>query len=252
MSQLLPAQTTLGDVVNASLRECGAVGRGQTALPEDFQDAWARLQWMIQQWERKRWMVYHLKTYSIVSTGAVSYTMGPGGQIDTGPQSVRPARIESAFLRQLVNSAPNQVDYPLQILQSMEDYNRIALKSLVSFPTAIFMDTAWPLANVFPWPVPNANIYAVFVTVMEQLPNAFGTQAVDFVLPYEYYEALLYNLAVRLRSLFGIGSFPGDPLPTLAKNSLNTIISNNTQIAKLTTPELGRPNNYNIFSDRFN
>lgn len=251
MSQLLPGQTTLGDVVNAALRECGAVGRGQTPLAEDMSDAWARLQWMLQEWERRRWMVFHLVDYKIVSTGAISYTMGPGGQIDTGVGSVRPARIESAFLRQLVNSPPNQVDYPMEILQSREDYNRIALKSLTSFPTAAFMDTAWPLANVFFWPVAQANIYELHITVMEQLPSALATQGTDFSLPYEYYSAMMYNLALRLRSLYGIGTYPGDTLPQLARGALQVLRANNVQIARLMTPEYGRPDNYNIFSDRF-
>jgi len=46
-------------------------------------DAWARLQWMLQQWERKRFLVYHLRDYSVVSTGAISYTFGPQGQFNS-------------------------------------------------------------------------------------------------------------------------------------------------------------------------
>lgn len=250
MSQLDPSTTTLSDVTSAALAECGAIGQGQTASAEDLNKAWARLQWMLQEWERKRWLVYHLVTYNVTSTGSLFYTMGPGGDIDTGAGSVRPAKIESAFLRQLTQSQPNQIDYPLEILQSMEDYNRIALKQLKSFPSAIFMDAAWPLAKVYAWPVPQANIYGVFVTVLEQLPSRFPTGATKFALPYEYYSAMLYNLALRLRSLYGIPSFPGDPLPGLAKNALNVLRGANTAIARLQTPDLGRPLLYNIFSDR--
>ena len=146
-----PTKTTIGDLCNEMLRECGVLGIGQTASAEDINGAWTRTQWMMQEWERKRWLVYHLVTLSIVSTGAISYTVGPGGNIDTGiGTSVRPAKLESAFLRQIQNSEPNQIDYPLEILQSMEDYNRISLKSLSSFPGCIFMDPDWPLARIFP------------------------------------------------------------------------------------------------------
>ncbi len=306
---------------------------------------------MLQEWERKRWLVYHLATYTVVATGQTSYTFGPGGEINTntvsawtlaslgvidggfnyvvndtitltatppsgtptaslvvevtavdagavtavslvsggtypGPLpntwtpastsgsgsnatlgypvwglsttgvtnpggSVRPAKIESAFLRQIQISQPNQVDYPMSILQSQEDYNRIAIKQLSSFPGAVYLDPAWPLANLFCYPVPQASIYSINVSVLEQLPASFATLATPINLPFEYYSAIMYNLAVRLRPPFQIPTYPGDPLPGLAKNALNVLRGANTAIARLHMPaELVRPGIYNIFSDR--
>lgn len=246
-----PENTTIGDLCGEALKECGYLGIGQVASAADVNDAWSRCQWMLQEWERKRWLVYVLQTWSVVSTGAQSYTIGPGGDIDTGANSVRPARIESAFLRQLVLSEPNQVDYPLEILQSREDYNRIALKSLMSFPGTIFLQTDWPLGTLFCYPVPQANIYAIYVSVMSQLQSRFATLATRVVLPYEYYAAILYNLALRMRARFQIGSFPGDNLKEMAAASLKTLRGANTQIARLELPNLNRSFLYNIFSDRF-
>lgn len=277
MSQLDPTKTTVGDICTAALKECGAIGVGQTPLAEDINDAWARLQWMIQQWERKRYLVYHLVTLSVVSTGAQTYTVGPGGNIDTqaavddpfspafGPQfgagdpppfvSARPAKLESAYLRQIGNlSSPNQVDFPLELLQSMEDYNRIRLKELKSFPGFAFLDPAWPLATLYPWPVPQASIYQIFITILEQLPIAFAKLTTPFALPYEYYAAMLYNLAMRLRPKYGIrpGRFVMDDLPGLARDSLNVLRQANAQIARLVMPkDLQRAGIYNIFGDRF-
>lgn len=249
MSQLLPAATSVGDIVAAALRECGAFGVGRTPLAEDTNDAWARLQWMLQEWERKRWLVYHLVTKLVTSTGATSYTVGPGGSVNTGATSVRPDKIESAFLRQLTQSQPNQIDYPLQILQSMEDYNSIALKGLVSFPGSVFYDPSWPLGTVYAWPVPQATIYAIGLTLKEQLPFAFANLAVQFALPYEYYSAMVYELAMRLRSKYGIPTKRGDQLPGLAKNAINVLRGANTAIARLRVPA-DRAGIYNIFSDR--
>lgn len=250
MSALDPANTTIGDLVTECLHEAGALGVGQTALAEDANRCWARLQWMLQQWERKRWLVYHLVTYNKTSTGALSYSLGPGGDLDTGAGTVRPARIESAFLRQLTQSAPNQIDYPLQQLQSREDYNLIRLKTLQSFPQFFFYDTDWPLGHVFAWPVPQANIYGLFVSVLEQLPVKFVTLATKIALPYEYYAAILYNGALRLRPAYQLATYPGDPLPALAKDALNVLRGANTQIAALQVPaDLRRPGPYNIFSD---
>lgn len=346
-----PSATSAGDIILAAMKECGAIGVGQTPLAEDYSDGMARLQWMLQEWERKRWLVYRLKTLAVVSTGAQSYTMGPGGQLNTNANSawliqslsldsggtghavgdvltllgspvpgaettkptvtvtavkagvitgfvlsnagiidaplpvsfgqsastgaginakfklpvyskttdlttasssVRPARIESAFLRQLTQSQPNQIDYSLEILQSREDYNKIALKSLVSFPSFIFYDSDWPLGSVFAWPVPSASIYAIHVTVLDQLPPSFATQATKFNLPFEYYHAMVTNLAVRLMPKYGMIVAPGNPLVALAKVALNTIRGANAQIARLSLPaEISRNGIYNIFSDRF-
>ena len=253
MSQTDPTATTVGDLCTAALFESGWLGVGQVAAAEDMSAALARLQWMLQEWERQRWKVFHLVTLLHTSTGANSYTIGPGGNIDTGVGSVRPDKIEAAFLRQLTQSQPNQIDYPLEILQSMEDYSRIALKQLVSFPGAIFLDTGWPLGTVFTYPVPQANIYALGLVVKEQLPSSFVAGGLTTVLnlPYEYYSAILYNLALRLRNYFRIPTYAGDSLKALAKSSTNVLRGANTQIARLNMPtELVRGGIYNIFSDR--
>lgn len=275
MSATDPTTTTIGDLAQECLKECGAFGLGQKPLAQDQTDAITRLQWMLQQWERKRWLVYHLVTYGITSTGAQFYTVGPGGQIDTSqssdpfnpqfnpqfgggggaqdpPVSVRPAKIEYAFLRQLQNSQPNQIDYYLEIIQSMEDYNKIALKSLQSFPGFAFYDPAWPLGRLYAWPVPQASIYGVYITIREQLPISFATAASKVTLPYEYYAAMLYNGALRLRPKYGIRTEQGDLLPGLAKDALNVLRASNAAIARLQIPpDMARPGLYNIFADRF-
>lgn len=248
---LRPAETTIGDICRAALKECGAIGVGQTPLAEDVNDAWSRLQWMLMQWERKRWLVYHLKRYSLISSGQVSYTVGPGGEFDTGPNTVRPAKLSSAFVRQQYGQI-NPVDYHLQIMQSMEDYNWITLKSLQAGPgEAVFLDSDWPLAHLYVWPVPQAHIYEIHITIHEALPYQYATIASRFDFPYEYYGAMLYNLAVRLRPKYRLGTYPGDPLPGMAKDSLAVVRSANTQVAKLRMPAtLRRRGLYNIFSDR--
>jgi len=281
MSYLEPQNTTMGDICKASLKECGAIGVGQTPLAEDINDAWARLQWMLMQWERKRWLVYYLVTISKVSTGAPYYTVGPGGDFDTGPKSMRPARLSSCFVRQL-GSAPgpnlesiwdsgasvwdggasrwdlqpgpsgNQIDYWLEILDSKEDYNRITLKSLMAGPgEAAFLDTQWPQSLLYVWPLPQPFIYEIHATFYAQLQVQFLTPSDLIELPWEYYNALMINLAIRLRPKYRLGTYPGDPLPGMAKDSLAVLRSGNAQITRLRMPNsIRRRGLYNIFSDR--
>lgn len=237
--------TTPRDIINLAFDDMGALGSGQTATGEDMNKAYTRLQWLLAQWQRKRWMIYHLVDLSVVSTGQLFYTIGPGGDINT---PTRPDRLESAFLRQLVNGSPNAVDYPLELLQSMEDYTMIALKTLKSFSGYVFLDSDYPLGKVYPWPVPEASLYEVHVQVKAIL-NQFTSLDQEVNLPEEYLPALEYNLAVRLAPAYG------QPVPQgivgLAKDAMNVIRNSNTQIARLQMPSgLGRPGVYNPYSDQ--
>jgi len=269
MSILNPNTITALDLCLEAMKDAGALGDGQTASSGQLASVQARLQWMVQEWQRKSLLVYHLVTGGVTCTGAQSYTLGPGGAIDTNvnwsqftdqfsssfgsayPVSTRPSKIESAFVRQLVNSQPNQIDYPLRLLQTMNDYNRIALKSLSSFPEFLFYDPAWPLGNLWPWPVPQASIYAMFVTFLDQLPPMFWYSSMVVNLPYEYFNAIVTNLAVRIRPMFGLNTFPGDTLPGMAKDALALLRQANTRITSLQMPtDLLAGAQYNIFSDQ--
>lgn len=235
--------TTPNTIINLALKNSGVLGVGQTPLFEDTNDAFTLLNFMISQWNRKRWLVYHLIDVFFQCNGSLSYTVGPGQQFNCP----RPDRIESAFFRQVIPSIPNQIDYPLEIIEARETYNMIALKTLGSFPSYVFYDSAFPTGFLYPWPLPS-NLYEVHISVKETLAQ-FTTLAQTINLPPEYYAALLYNLACRLRTAYQL---PVDnQLVALAKDSLNLIRGANAQIGRLTMPvDVCRPGIYNPYSDQ--
>jgi hypothetical protein len=252
-----PVNTTWGDLLSEALKISGRLGIGQTALAEDATLAWTYGQWMLQEWERQRWRVFRLVSLSLLSTGATSYTVGPAGDFSTGTSanSVRPAKIESAFLR-MQNVGSDPVDYPLEVLSSRQDYDRIALKSMSTISSYVWYDPSFPLGTVYFWPVPPSAQYTMFISILEQLPVKFLTQAVVIVLPFEYYIAIVSNLAMRLRARFGIRTYPGDVLPGQAKSSLRTLMNSNVAIPELVMPRdlpgVTGGSGYNIFSDGYN
>jgi hypothetical protein len=227
------------------MKQAGILGVGQTPLAEDTNDAFTLVNMMLAQWNKQRWLVYHLVSIGYTSDGSQSYTVGIGQQFNV----TRPDRLEAAFFRQTIPSVPNQIDYPLQIIEARETYNNIALKTLTSFPSYIFYDSAYPVGYVYPWPIPQANLYEVFITVKETLTQ-FATLTQQVLLPDEYYAALLYNLAVRLRSAYQL---PPDPVTVgLAKSALAIIRGANAQIPRLVLPnEINRGGVYNVYSDTF-
>jgi hypothetical protein len=235
--------TTAADLIAQALKIAGVIGVGQAAAAEDTNDALLHLNQMISQWNRKRWLVYHLIDAALTSTGAQSYAVGTGGDFNIP----RPDRLEAAYFRQLVNDAPNLVDYPLTILASREDYSRIRLKTLSTWPETIFYDAAYPMGLVYPHPVPMAGLFELHLVTKDTL-GQFATPATAVSLPPEYLAALLWNLAVRLRSAY---QMPPDAVAVaVAKDALAVIRNANTQIPRLRMPSTvvtGAP--YNIFSD---
>jgi hypothetical protein len=240
--------TTPADIVRLVLKDTGVLGVGQTANAEDTNDVFDTMNMMIGEWASKRWLLFHLLDLSIVSTGAMSYTVGPGGDIDTGSMQ-RPDRLEDGcFFRQLITaSSPNKIDYPLSLLESREDYNRIGLKQLTTIPQFIFYDAAFPLGSVYPWPVIQPNQYELHILVKAQL-SQFANLADAIDLPSQYYGALRYNLGCRVRTMYQL---PADPqLIGLAEDSLDTLRNMNAQIPRLRMPAgIGRGTKYNIYSD---
>lgn len=236
--------TTAADIIALALKDGGIVGVGQTALAEDTNDAFTRLNWMLSQWQRKRWLVYHLIDVFTNSTGALSYSVGPAGAFNTP----RPDRIESAFARQLIPSGQQRVDYPLQILQSREDYNLISLKSMGTWPSVVFYDSAYPLGFLYIWPLPAASQFELHISLKQPLTQ-FGNLADEINLPPEYIPALSHNLAARLRPAY---QMPPDPsITALALDSLNVLRGSNAQIPSLRMPNalVGRGRSYNVYSD---
>lgn len=236
--------TTPQDIITLSLKACGVLGVGQTALAEDNADTFNVMCAMLGQWNAKRWLIYHLIDSVKTSTGAQSYTVGPGGDFNIPRQT----RLEAAFFRQFTVSPDQPVDYPLAILQSREDYNTIALKTLNSWPQFIFMDTGFPLGSVFPWPIPQTSLYELHLTFKASL-GAFTSYTQPLDIPDEYIEALWTNLACRLPAIYP-GAAISPVTVALAKAALETIRVANTQIPQLSLPNLTNATKYNIFSDQ--
>jgi len=192
-------------------------------------------------------LVYNLTDVFVTTTGAESYTIGPGGNFNTP----RPDRLEDGcFLRQVAQSGIEQIDYPLQLLSSHEDYNRIRLKTMGTWPSIMFYDSNWPTGTIYAWPVPQANLYELHILVKNQLTQFTSlTQTIN--LPPEYEVALSYNLQVRLRVAYRMA--PDPAMIELAKDALNVIRGANVQVPTMKMPPavIGAQRSYNVYSDGY-
>jgi len=254
--------TSAQDIIDLALNAVGVKGVGQTSRAEDINRSLRIMNGMLAQWQRKRWLVWHELDIGALMNGSLAYAIGPGGYFNVP----RPDRIEYAYIRlPAVGGGPDfgsdfgpdfatsllaigqPIDFPLRLLQSREDYSRITLKNLASFPQFLFYDSTYPVGFLYPWPVPSSQ-YELHVVVKENL-TAFALPSSAFAMPDEYIEALWTNLTLRLGPIY---QYPlSEAIVALARASLNTLRQANTQVPALTIPRAltGRGNGYNIYGD---
>ncbi len=235
--------TTARDIITLALFDAGIFATGTTPSGTDINNGLIRLNEMIAQWQRQRWLIYVLRDVSLAMTGALSYTIGTGGNFNV----TRPDRLEAAYIRQTTPAAPNQPDWPLELVQSREAYSNIVLKQLGSFPRYIFYESSFPLGRVYPWPLPTS-LYELHLLLKEVL-QTFANLSDVFAMPEEYKAALRWNLVKIFLIAYRL---PADEeVNKQAASSLNIIRNANAQIPTLRMPlELVRPGLYNYLSDQ--
>jgi hypothetical protein len=250
------------DLIAFAYRAAGILG--------DLNDGLNLLNMMLAQWQRQRWLVYHLREFKFVGDGVSLFRPMNSGDGSLGGShngafnndfnndftnggfsigaplltGARPDRIETAFAR-LIGS-PIPVDFPLGILESWEDYSRVGLKTLASLPQYVFLDAGWPVANLYIWPIPTSQ-YEIHV-LMKEVLQSFQALTTSFNMPPEYQDAIVWNLAVRLRAFY---RKPPDPVTIeLADDALRTIRAAYAQVPRIVMPRgLSRRGSYNIYSD---
>ena len=303
--------TTGRDLCTDALKEAGILGVGQTALPEDINDAFVRLQRMLSTWQKQRYLIPSLEKINFTADGSIYYTVGLGGNVNIKP----PSDIKGGYVVQR-NTGTTPVSLQLRKIFAFEDYIRISVKELQSLPTYFFYDNRYPLARLYPWPIPNSTYELHFLTQSRlifdttisagsiktggtlytdgsyegvALTGGFGTGAQaditvtggvitlinlvtggqgytigdllsvdaadiggtgsgftyqvdnvtsnldsEIIMPEEYEEAIMYNLAVRVCSMYQVQALSSTV--ALAKTGLNNIRKNNTQVPQLTMP----------------
>lgn len=234
--------TTGTDLITLALKDIGALGIGQSVSAEDTADALATLNMMLGQWAAERLSVYHLIDTAKQSTGAQSYTVGVGGDFNIP----RPIKINAAYARLPSSGAGSAVDYRITMIDAREDYARISLKTLNSFPEYAFYDSAFPLGNLFLYPVPNSS-YELHIVTMDTLPQ-LATAGTVINLPDPYKAMIRYNLGLYLAPSYQLEPTPS--LVRLAMNAKRVVKRMNNQIPQLTMPRgLMSKSRYNIYSD---
>jgi len=236
------------DICTSALLRAGVLGVGNPPSADQISRALVLLNDMLALWSSKRWLNYAEIDHAITVTGAQSYTIGPGGDVDV---TARPDRIEYGFVRLLNTGGGMPVDIPLQQIMSREDYAlAVTLKTLRTQPSAFFYDSNFPLGSIYPVPIPSSPTqYELHFGTRVILP-VLVTPATNISLPPEYTYAMRWNLASECRAEWRLP--PAPDIEAKAKNGRDTIRSSNVQVPSLPMPSGmgGSQGIYNPYSDQ--
>jgi hypothetical protein len=132
--------------------------------------------------------------------------------------------------------AANGFDYPLNVIQSREDYNKIGLKGLSTWVGSVFYDAAFPVGRLFfTAGVPISGLFELHISTKAAV-GGYATSADLLNLPPEYIEALTTNLPLRIMALDPKGPQPTPIQLGLARAALQTIRTANAQVTELNMP----------------
>lgn len=223
------------DIIKAALQEIGVLAAGE--IPSSDDQAWVlqKLQRLIDRYNARQTMVYNVNftlfTLNPPATPETPTTIGPGGDFDVNQ---RPVFIPNIGL--ILEGTPG-VELPLN--RRDDDWwanNRI--KGLTStLPTDYYYSPAWPLGQLFFWPVPTTS-HQVRVESRQVLGEITAYDA-NFSMPPAYWDLIVYELAISLAPSFERSASP--ELLALWKASIKAAQVNNISSPRLASDAPTQP-----------
>jgi hypothetical protein len=222
--------TTISTIVSDTLADANIIDRGETASGDDAQTVLSLLNQMLAMWAVENVNVYAQQETSFTPTGALSYTVGTGANVNMA----RPARIDQAYWRLA------GVDYPITIIPTFEQYEGIAQKTQAGEPQYAFYLPSYPTGTLYLYPQPSTGTVHLVSNVA--LPTA-NVLADTLTLPPEYVLPIRSNLTLLVCGAYGAPVRPA--IAATAAASLRTLKRNNLRIQPL--PVFGKSRG-NIFT----
>ena len=241
---------TAADIIRAAMRLIQVSSSDTDLTAAELDDGIESLNRMLDSWSADELMLYHVVRESFwLESGKNPYTIGIDGDFDT----TRPIKVVGASL--VLYNAGIPVTYPMQVI-NWDAYQSIRLKTLATnVPGSVYYDAEFPLASLYIYPLfaPSGTNTSAQITLASWKPLAVIESATDTMeFPPGYWEALVYNLAIRLAEEYQFDVRPNTQ--NLAAMALKRVkrINQRTQTlpqdAALMNTSQRR---YNIYSDGF-
>jgi hypothetical protein len=130
------------------------------------------------------------ESFSLVAS-TNSYTIGSGADFDT----VYPEAIDYALIRY------DNVDYPIDIINQKEYWEKISYKTAEAIPEYLFYDALDTTGKIYLYSTPDKayTLYLISRKNLAEITDASATMAI----PRVYEEAIKFNLAERIAPEYG-------------------------------------------------
>lgn len=191
---------TANEIITESLRIIGAIASNETPSSSELADGLVKLNDMLDIFSTEDLVVPGITRELFTCTPSQQiHTLGSGGDFDT----TRPLEV-----KKVVYQDPSNSNYELPIrIRQMEEYAGIASKQTTSeIPESVYIDNAYPLMNLYFWPIPSEAIKVILWT--DKVIQNFATGATSMSLPPGYSAMLKYNLAQFLAPEYGLSLSP--------------------------------------------
>ena len=181
------------DLIRATLRLIGAISSSETPQNDESSDALEALNLMLGSWGATRFLSASTQKVTKTTTGAISYSIGVAGDINT----TRPTSIYNAYW------SDGGIDYTLENMD-YSDYLEIGVKTVGGIPSHIVLNPDNPLSTIYLYPIPSTGT----LTLELIRPATDLTLADDLPYPPEWIRAMKFNLAVEISPEFGFTVSP--------------------------------------------
>ena len=221
-SGVTSVQLTRNDIIAAAMRKLGVLAQGQTPSTEDYTNGAQALNAVIWTFRSLGLPLWKRTTYSWTPT-TQSYTIGSGQTLNTA----YPLKLLQAYRM----DSSNTTKIPMEI-ESDYNYNMLPVSS-GGTPIKITYQPKNNYGILQLWPVPDSTNTSV-VYIIYQAPFEYfnaSTDTTDF--PEEWYDPLIYALAVRLAPEWGIPILDRQALKREADEYLNGILGMGSEDASL-------------------
>lgn len=209
------------DIITQALQTIGAISFGEGIEPAVLQTSILQLNALLRQYSNN-YMNYKIYDNQVqVTSNTPKVQLGTAINSDEvlypiANISARPASISQVdvIMGSLTFSIP---------IKSYEEYVRLPIKNVTSIPQSCYYQIGMPFDYL--WFYPQVPVgYSVRVLGKAQLPT-YKNQADTVIMPPEYIEALIYDLAVHLIPMFGQN--PSEGLMMMANSAKKHIKQRN-------------------------
>jgi len=234
---------TARDIIIDAMTELNVVSPGESIDAALINKGLSALNRMIDSWATENLMIYArvFNTYTLIP-GHQPHTLGPSTNTPApdwvfgGKGDSRPVKINAASLLTTGTTPPSNL--PINIRDAAWWSEQRVQQLTGQYPTDLYYDPAWPNGNLYFWPVPT-----VSRQVQLELPTML-TQfdlTTNFSMPPGYWDAVVWNLAVRLWPSMSEGEQLDPVIATHAVQAKAKVKSLNSRAPNITTGGDGLP-----------